>query len=202
MAHIPDGLLSLPVTVAGGVLAAAALAATARRLHEDELPRVAVMAAVFFVASLVSVPMGPTSIHLILSGLMGVIIGWATVPAVFVGLVLQAAFFGFGGFVALGVNTVNIAMPGAVLAALAAPLLRRGTPLRAGLVAAAVGALSVAATGLLVMAALWASDQAYALSASVMLLSYVPLALAEAVLSGVAVTFLARVKPELLGRKP
>ncbi len=202
MAHIPDGLLSLPVTLAGGVLAAAALAATARRLHEDELPRVAVMAAVFFVASLVSVPMGPTSIHLILSGLMGVIIGWATVPAVFVGLVLQAAFFGFGGFVALGVNTVNIAMPGAVLAALAAPLLRRGTPLRAGLVAAAVGALSVAATGLLVMAALWASDQAYALSASVMLLSYVPLALAEAVLSGVAVTFLARVKPELLGRKP
>ena len=202
MAHIPDGLLSLPVTLAGGVLAAAALAATARRLHEDELPRVAVMAAVFFVASLVSVPMGPTSIHLILSGLMGVIIGWATVPAVFVGLVLQAAFFGFGGFAALGVNTVNIAMPGAVLAALAAPLLRRGTPLRAGLVAAAVGALSVAATGLLVMAALWASDQAYALSASVMLLSYVPLALAEAVLSGVAVTFLARVKPELLGRKP
>lgn len=202
MAHIPDGLLSLPVTVAGGVLAAAALAATARRLNEDELPRVAVMAAVFFVASLVSVPMGPTSIHLILSGLMGVIIGWATVPAVFVGLVLQAAFFGFGGFAALGVNTVNIAMPGAVLAALAAPLLRQGTPLRAGLVAAAVGALSVAATGLLVMAALWASDQAYALSARVMLLAYAPLALAEAVLSGVAVTFLARVKPELLGRKP
>lgn len=202
MAHIPDGLLSLPVTVAGGVLAAAALAATARRLNEDELPRVAVMAAVFFVASLVSVPMGPTSIHLILSGLMGVIIGWATVPAVFVGLVLQAAFFGFGGFAALGVNTVNIAMPGAVLAALAAPLLRQGTPFRAGLVAAAVGALSVAATGLLVMAALWASDQAYALSARVMLLSYVPLALAEAVLSGVAVAFLARVKPELLGRKP
>jgi len=202
MAHIPDGLLSLPVTLAGGVLAAAALAATARRLHEDELPRVAVMAAVFFVASLVSVPMGPTSIHLILSGLMGVIIGWATVPAVFVGLVLQAAFFGFGGFAALGVNTVNIAMPGAVLAALAAPLLRQGTPFRAGLVAAAVGALSVAATGLLVMAALWASDQAYALSARVMLLAYVPLALAEAVLSGVAVTFLARVKPELLGRKP
>jgi cobalt/nickel transport system permease protein len=202
MAHIPDGLLSLPVTVAGGVLAAAALAATARRLNEDELPRVAVMAAVFFVASLVSVPMGPTSIHLILSGLMGVIIGWATVPAVFVGLVLQAAFFGFGGFAALGVNTVNIAMPGAVLAALAAPLLRQGTPFRAGLVAAAVGALSVAATGLLVMAALWASDQAYALSARVMLLAYAPLALAEAVLSGVAVTFLARVKPELLGRKP
>ena len=202
MAHIPDGLLSLPVPVAGGVLAAAALAATARRLNEDELPRVAVMAAVFFVASLVSVPMGPTSIHLILSGLMGVIIGWATVPAVFVGLVLQAAFFGFGGFAALGVNTVNIAMPGAVLAALAAPLLRQGTPFRAGLVAAAVGALSVAATGLLVMAALWASDQAYALSARVMLLAYAPLALAEAVLSGVAVAFLARVKPELLGRKP
>ena len=202
MAHIPDGLLSLPVTVAGGVLAAAALAATARRLNEDELPRVAVMAAVFFVASLVSVPMGPTSIHLILSGLMGVIIGWATVPAVFVGLVLQAAAFGFGGFAALGVNTVNIAMPGAVLAALAAPLLRQGTPFRAGLVAAAVGALSVAATGLLVMAALWASDQAYALSARVMLLAYAPLALAEAVLSGVAVAFLARVKPELLGRKP
>jgi cobalt/nickel transport system permease protein len=201
MAHIPDGLLSLPVTVAAGAVTAAALAVTARRLGEDELPRVAVMAAVFFVASLIAVPMGPTSVHLLLAGLMGVIIGWATLPAVFVGLVLQAVFFGFGGLASLGVNTLNIALPGAVLGQAARPFLK-GSPLRVGVVAALVAAASVAATGVMVAAALYFSDKAYTLSAKVMLAAYVPLLLAEGALSGVAVAFLARVRPDMLGRKP
>lgn len=200
MAHIPDGLLSLPVTVAGGVIAAVALAVAARRLGEDELPRVAVMTAVFFVASLVSVPLGPTSVHLILAGPMGLVIGGAAIPAVFVGLVLQAAFFGFGGFAALGVNTVNIALPGVVLALLLKPVMA-GSPLRAGLVAGLAAGLSVAGTGLMVALSLWLSDTAYTLSAAVMLAAYVPLALAEAALTGVAIAFLWRVRPEILGRK-
>ncbi|HMT13983.1 MAG TPA: cobalt transporter CbiM [Aestuariivirga sp.] len=201
MAHIPDGLLSLPVSVAGGVAAAAALAFTARRLDDDELPRVAVMAAVFFVASLITVPVGPTSIHLLLAGLMGVIIGWATIPAVFVGLVLQAAFFGFGGFAALGVNTLNIALPGAMLGQAANPFMQ-GSPLRAGVAAALAAAASVAVTGLMVAASLYFSDKAYTLSAKVMLAAYVPLLLAEATLSGVALAFLARVRPDMLGKNP
>lgn len=199
MAHIPDGVLSLPVLVAGGVVTAGALGWSLRSLDEDNLPRVAVVAALFFVASLISVPIGPTTVHLLLAGLMGMMLGWATFPAVFVGLALQAAFFGVGGLLTLGVNTMNIALPGVVWAFAFAPLLRRASgPAQAGAVGAAVAALSTATTALLVAGALVLSDPAYLGSARIVLASYVPLVIGEAVIVGFACAFLARVSPGIL----
>lgn len=197
MAHIPDGVLSVPVLVGGAVVAAASLAFALKRLDEDSLPRVAVMAALFFVASLINVSIGPTSVHLLLSGLMGLVIGWATVPAVFVGLVLQAIFFGFGGIATLGVNTVNIALPGVLWALLLAPLMS-ASPARAALVGALVAALSVASTAVLVALSLTLSDGAYALSARIVLFTYGPLLIGEAIITGFACGFLARVSPDML----
>ena len=43
-----------------------------------------------FVASLVHVPVGPSSMHLVLNGLLGLLLGWAAFPAILVGLLLQA----------------------------------------------------------------------------------------------------------------
>ena len=196
MAHIPDGVLSVPVLVGGGVVTAAALAYALKKLDEDSLPRVAVLAALFFVASLISVAIGPTSVHLLLSGLMGLIIGWAAVPAVFVGLVLQAIFFGFGGVTTLGVNTMNIALPGVLWAMLLAPLLANATPRRAAMVGATVAVLSVASTAVMVALALTLSDAGYTLSARIVLLSYGPLLVGEAILTGFACAFLVRVSPD------
>jgi cobalt/nickel transport system permease protein len=201
MAHIPDGVLSVPVLAGGGVVTAAALAYALKKLDEDSLPRVAVLAALFFVASLISVAVGPTSVHLLLSGLMGLIIGWAAVPAVFVGLVLQAVFFGFGGVTTLGVNTMNIALPGVLWAMLFAPLLVHATPRRAAWVGAVVAALSVATTAILVALVLTLSDSSYTLSARIVLLSYGPLLVGEAVITGFACGFLARVSPDMLGAR-
>jgi cobalt/nickel transport system permease protein len=198
MAHIPDGILSIPVLAGGGVVTAAALGYAIRQLDENSLPRVAVVAALFFVASLINVSIGPTSVHLLLSGLMGLVLGWAAVPAVFVGLVLQAIFFGFGGIATLGVNTVNIALPGVLFALLFAPMMAGAPPRRAALVGAAVAALSTAATAALVAVALTLSDGAYALSARIVLLAYGPLLVGEAVITGFACAFLARVSPEML----
>ena len=197
MAHIPDGVLSIPVLVGGGVVTAAALAYALKKLDEDSLPRVAVLAALFFVASLMSVAIGPTSVHLLLSGLMGLIIGWAAVPAVFVGLVLQAIFFGFGGVTTLGVNTMNIALPGVLWAMLLAPLLVNATPRRAAMVGATVAVLSVASTAVMVALALTLSDAGYTLSARIVLLSYGPLLVGEAILTGFACAFLVRVSPDI-----
>jgi cobalt/nickel transport system permease protein len=198
MAHIPDGVLSVPVLVGGGVVTAAALAYALKKLDEDSLPRVAVLAALFFVASLIGVAIGPTSVHLLLSGLMGLIIGWAAVPAVFVGLVLQAVFFGFGGVTTLGVNTMNIALPGVLWAMLFAPLLANATPRRAAMVGATVAVLSVASTAVMVALALTLSDAGYTLSARIVLLSYGPLLVGEAILTGFACAFLVRVSPDIL----
>ncbi|MCX5577854.1 cobalt transporter CbiM [Kaistia terrae] len=197
MAHIPDGVLSVPVLVGGGVVTAAALAYALKKLDEDRLPRVAVLAALFFVASLISVAVGPTSVHLLLSGLMGLIIGWSAVPAVFVGLVLQAVFFGFGGVTTLGVNTMNIALPGVLWAMLFAPLLANANPRRAAMVGATVAALSVASTAVMVALSLTLSDASYTLSARIVLLSYGPLLVGEAILTGFACAFLARVSPDI-----
>ncbi|HEV7286755.1 MAG TPA: energy-coupling factor ABC transporter permease, partial [Kaistia sp.] len=40
MAHIPDGVLSVPVLAGGGIVTAAALAYALKKLDEDSLPRV------------------------------------------------------------------------------------------------------------------------------------------------------------------
>ena len=47
MAHIPDGLLSIPVLIGGGAIAATGTAIALRRLDEAAIPRVAILAAVF-----------------------------------------------------------------------------------------------------------------------------------------------------------
>lgn len=75
MAHIPDGVLSLPVLVGGAVLAAGGLALGLRRLEDAEIPKTAILAAMFFVASLIAVPVGPSSVHLLLAGPMGLVLG-------------------------------------------------------------------------------------------------------------------------------
>lgn len=198
MAHIPDGVLSAPVLIGGGAVTAAALGWSVRQLDEDSLPKVAVVAALFFVASLINVAIGPTTVHLLLSGLMGLVIGWATVPAVFIALVLQAVFFGFGGISTLGVNTINIALPGVLWALTFAPLMRRTvSPTRIALLGAAVAVLSVLTTALLVAAALALSDSAYVASAKLVLVTYIPLMIGEALIVGFACGFLSRVKPDI-----
>jgi len=202
MAHIPDGVLSFPVLCGGAVVTGLSLAYALKRLDEDSLPRVAVVAALFFVASIVNVPLGPTSVHLLLSGLMGLVIGWSSVPAVLVGLVLQAAFFGFGGVTTLGVNTMNIALPGVMWALLLRPMLASATPRHAALVGAAVAALSTISTALLVALVLILSEPAYVPSARIALISYGPLLIAETIITGFVCAFLVRVSPDIMRPVP
>lgn len=199
MAHIPDGVLSTPVLIGGAVLAAGGLALGLRRLDEADIPRTAILAAVFFVASLVAVPIGPSSIHLLLAGLMAIVLGLAAVPAVFVGLLLQAVLFGFGGLTSLGVDLVDIAFPAVILAALARPLMARARGWHRAVLAGAVAALAVGGTAGAVALALALSSADYLPSLRVVALTYLPLALVEALVTGFAVSFLARVKPEVLG---
>ncbi|PWR22862.1 cobalt transporter CbiM [Zavarzinia aquatilis] len=203
MAHIPDGVLSLPVGVAGWAGAAALTGFALRSLKEEAIPGTAILAAVFFTVSLVAVPVGPSSVHLLLSGLMGLMIGPLTAPAVLVGLVLQALLFGFGGVTSLGVNLVNIALPGILAGLVLAGPVARATPGRAGVIAGIGAGLCVAATGGGVALALALSSSDFVPSARIMLVTYLPLMAAEALITGFSVGFLKRVKPEALaGARP
>jgi len=198
MAHIPDGLLSIPVLLGGAVATAAGLAWAMRALDEEAIPRTAVLSAMFFVSSLIAVPVGPSSVHLMLSGLMGLLLGPMIVPAVFIALILQAAMFGFGGLTTLGINTLNIAGPGLLMGAMFAPFVQRAAPSRAGLIGGFCAALAVAGTGVGVAASLALSSSDYTPSTKIIIATYIPLMAVEAVIAGLAITFLKRVKPEAL----
>ncbi|MGE0651940.1 MAG: cobalt transporter CbiM, partial [Alphaproteobacteria bacterium] len=181
IAHIPDGVLSLPVLAAGSTASVVALGVAVARLRSHDIPRTAVLAAVFFVASLMTLPVGPTTVHPLLNGLMGLVLGWAAIPAIVVSLFLQMIFFGFGGLTAFGVNVFNIAVPALVVALTLRPwLVRVDGPRRAGLIGALSGAGGVLLTGALVSASLALSSPAYLDAAKVAIITYLPLAAGEA----------------------
>lgn len=199
MAHIPDGILSAPVLIGGAVIAAVGVGLGLRRLDDRLIPRAGILAAAIFVGSLIAVPVGPSSVHLLLTGLMGIMLGVVTFPAVLVVLLLQALLFGFGGLTTLGVNTVNIALPGVAFAMLLGPAIRNaGSATKRAALAGLVGALSVAGTGLLVAASLALSSSDYTPVASVLIATYVPLMVGEAFITAAIVGFLARVQPDAL----
>jgi len=197
--HISEGVLSAPVLIAGVGVAAAGVGIGLRRLDDDRIPVVAVLAAAFFVASLIHVPIGVGNAHLILNGLAGVILGWAAFPALLVGLLLHAILFGYGGLTVLGVNTVVMALPGVACHYLLRGAILRGrrrTTFAMGFIA---GAMSVAMAGALLAAALLASGREFLRPMQLMLIAHVPIMLIEGLVTGWVVVFLVKVRPEVFG---
>src|SRR5262249_51554382 len=93
--HIDSGILTLPWAAAGFVVAGLLALWGAWGIRDEEIPRVALLASVFFVASLIPIPVPAAGhTHLLLNGLLGVVLGRRALLAVPVGLFLQAALFG------------------------------------------------------------------------------------------------------------
>lgn len=202
--HIADGVLSAPVWITGFAAAAAIAALTTRHMDNEEIPKVSVVASAFFVATLIHFPVGASSIHLILNGLIGVVLGWRAFPAILLGLVLQAVIFQHGGVSVIGVNAVMIG--GGSLVAYAFWRLRRRIRLPAfiterqrdvafGALAGAVGILS---SGAVLATALATTGDAFLTSAKIVFWYHIPLMLIEGAVAGACVGFLLRVKPALL----
>lgn len=198
MAHIPDGVLSAPVLITGATATAALIGIAVRRLDYDRIPQAAVLTAAFFVASLFSVPVGPSSVHLVLNGLMGLVLGWTAVPAILVALIMQSLFFGYGGLLVLGVNCINIALPALICALLFGPALRRHGRRRALLLGVLSGGTGVLLSAFMVSASLALSSGDYLPAAQVILATYLPLSVAEAAVTGFTLAFIMTVAPELI----
>ncbi len=223
--HLPDGIVPATVCAAGFATAGLATWYSLRRIGRQEdpqaqVPKASLFTAVFFVASLVHVPVPPVSVHLILNGLLGVVLGWYAFPAILVGLFFQAVMFGHGGLTTLGVNATMLGVP-ALLAALLfrsrglPGLEARGGRKLTGLLAFLGGSLGVGLTALILAVLLFttvpASLDATAERAAIaaLVLAHVPLALVEGVFTALVVLFLLRVDPGLLenhrgppGREP
>ena len=195
--HIVDGALSNPVVIGGAVVAVGGIALGLKSLDIDRIPTAGVLSASFFVASLIHVPIGPSSVHLVLSGLAGLLLGWAAFPALFVGLLLQTVFFGFGGLTVLGVNTVNIALPAALTWMIFCRLIANSSPLQGAFWGGIGGAFSSAAATTFVAVSLALSGNEFLPAAKLVFFTHIPVMAIEAVLTGFAVLLARKVKPEL-----
>lgn len=196
--HIVDGALSGEVLAIGAALAAAGVGLGLKKMDYDHLPQVGVLSAAFFVASYIHLPLGFSSVHLILNGLIGLALGWAAFPALLVALILQAVFFGFGGFLVLGVNTLNIALPAVIMFYLCRRGITSPVPRNAMIWGFIGGAGAVALTTLFVAASLALSGEAFWLAAKLTLIAHIPVMLVEGFVTGAAVLLLRKVKPEFL----
>lgn len=197
--HIVDGALSAPVLAAGAVLTIAGVAIGLKKLDYNQLPQVGVLSAAFFVASYIHLPLGFSSVHLILNGLIGLTLGWVAFPALLVALLLQAVFFGFGGFLVLGVNAFNIAMPAVLVFYLCQRGLQSTNQRTVAIWGVVGGAGATCATTLFVALSLALSGDAFLLAAKVTFIAHIPIMIIEGFVTGAAVVLISKVKPELLG---
>lgn len=198
--HLAEGVLNAPTLAASALLALGGVALGLKRLDDRRLPLAALLGAAFFVASSVHVPIGVGSVHLILNGVAGLLLGWAAFPVIAVGLILQAALLSYGGFAVLGANTLLLAAPAVAAHYLCRPLLVAGAPrtrlLAAGALAGAIGIAGAALIAALLLAA--SGGRAFAQLIALLVAAHAPVLVIDAVIGALAVATLGRLMPHAL----
>lgn len=219
--HIPDGLLPAPICLGGYALTGLITWYSLRQIHRqerrspgnaadatEEIPKASLLTAAFFVASSIHLPIPPTSVHLVLNGLLGAVLGYFAFPAILIGLFFQALVFGHGGLTTLGVNAVMMGVP----ALLAAQIFRLRQVLRpwfnpklalgiSGFLAGAIGvALAALIFFTLVITFIPAGfdPTTERLAIYGLMLAHIPLMGLEGIFTAALVLFLQQVKPEML----
>ena len=198
--HISEGILSAPVLIGGGVITAVGTAIGLKSISVERIMPVAILTSCFFVASLIHVPLGPGSIHLLLNGLLGIILGWAAFPAILTALLLQAILFQFGGILVLGVNTLIQALPAVVCFYLFRPGLAAGGS-RQKVASFLGGSLAVFLSALGMALSLAATDKGFIQAAKIIVAANIPIMIIEGTVTMFAVSFVLKVQPDILAWK-
>lgn len=208
--HIPDGILPVPVTLGGYAITIGAVWFCLHKIKQkddprEDIPRASLLTAVFFVASLIHFPVPPMSVHLMLSGLLGALLGFFAIPAILIGLFFQAVMFGHGGLTTLGVNTVIIGFP-ALVAHFIFRLRNLGQkgPGKTGLYGFAAGASAIGLSVVMFAVILlftFPADLSRSMEQSAILIlmaAHIPIIIIEGLITAMAAVFLLRVSPRLL----
>ena len=211
--HIPDGIIPGQICVLGYALSGGVTWYALKQIKrgndaQSALPKAAMLTAAFFVGSSINLPIPPVSVHLVLNGLLGTILGWFAWPAILVGLFLQSLLLGHGGLTTLGVNALLIGIP--ALLAFGVYELRHRAPtklhpeLKFRLFSFLAGM-----TGLGLSACIFLSLILFTIPADLdisteqtalmgLLLAHLPLVLIEGVFTTMLASFLHRINPELV----
>ena len=195
--HISEGILSGPVLASGIALAVAGTAVGLKRLDYDRIPQAGILSSSFFVTSLIHIPIGPSSAHLILNGIVGLILGWGAFPAILIALTLQTVFFQFGGITTLGVNTVNMAVPAVLCYFLFGRMVHKQPPI-AFIGAFACGFLSVFLGAIFVGLSLVFTEENFFKVSAMLVIAHLPVMIIEGIITGFCVSFLRKVQPGML----
>jgi cobalt/nickel transport system permease protein len=189
--HISDGIIDTRICIAANVVAIGLVWIAGRKTPPADVPKMGMIAAALFVASLLHFPLPGTSVHLGLFGLAGIILGKRAFPAIFTALLFQSLIFQHGGLLTLGVNAINMGA-GAFLAWL---VWRSGVG-KPGLRAFLAGMLGVVVPILLMVAEFRLSG--YGSRIVYIIGVYLLVAILEGLISLAAVGFFRKVKPEML----
>lgn len=213
--HIPDGILPAPVCVAGYAIAGGVTWVALKQINKTsdpqaEVPKAALLAAAFFVGSSLSLPIPPVSVHLVLNGLLGAILGWYAWPAILIGLLLQAILLGHGGLTTLGVDAVMMGVP-AILAGQLFQLRHRFAKTLSPKVALGIFSFVAGAVGVGLSALIFFALVVFAIPSTLdqsteqnfltaLMVAHIPLIFLEGIFAVLLCLFLQRVKPDLLDR--
>ncbi|MBL8826226.1 MAG: cobalt transporter CbiM [Planctomycetaceae bacterium] len=206
--HIPDGFLSPGATLCAAFLAILGVGLALRRLNmsvgDRLVPLVGVTAAAIFAGQMVNFPLIglPASGHLMGGVLAAVLLGpWGGVLALTAVLMVQCLVFGDGGLTALGANVVNMALIGSGCGYVLFDQLRRllAGP-RGTVIAAAVASWFAVTLSAIAFSIEMAGGGEFEFSslAALMLMVHAVVGLGEAMITGLAIAWLVRVRPELI----
>jgi len=199
MVHISDGIVANEVWIAGFILTGIILAYTLSRIKIEDIPKLSLVTSALFVASLVHIPIGPTSVHLLLAGLAGVLLGWGAFTSVFIAVLLQAFLFQHGGITTLGINTLDIGLPALV----AYGIFRCGTKYsksqgKYAFFGTISGGFAIILAVLSTSALLYITGEDLRGVMVILMVAHLPVIVIESILVGSISAFLAKVKPEMI----
>ncbi len=109
--HISDGILSSEVVIVSSIIGLGFVLYSLKTIKNNNIAIISAMGAIFFIASFIHIPLGPTQIHLILLGVIGIILGSSVFLSILIALILQATLLGYGGLTSLGSNLLIMALP-------------------------------------------------------------------------------------------
>ncbi len=197
--HISEGILSGGVLALGWAGTIAGISCGLKRTNPDKIIQTALISSAFFLASLVNIRIGPSSTHLTLLAPMGLILGHAVFPAVFTALLLQALLFGFGGLLVLGVNTFVMASASLATYLIFGRMIRKGSGrTRVITLSFMAGAFAVVIAAVTAGMFLMFTDSNFAGAVKVLLITHIPVAVVEGIVTAFLVMWLKRSAPEFL----
>jgi cobalt/nickel transport system permease protein len=139
-------------------------------------------------------------VHLLIPGLVGVLLGRSAFLAILLGVLLQSLLFSFGGLTALGANALMMGIP-ALICGLLFNKLRGSSHKQNLLVGALAGGGGTLLAASILALLLVSGGEDFVGVMKLALLSHLPVFVVEALVSGFTVSFLFRVKPQLLEQR-